>query len=258
MMRMAARADIIREIVDVCRRLADNHFVAATDGNVSARLSCGHILTTRTAINKGMVTESDLVEVNAEGTYVAGEGRPSTELGMHLYIYHERPDVQAVVHAHPVTATGFATARIPLDDCLFPEVIVGLGAVPLAAYATPSTSDVAASLAPFVRTANAILLANHGVVTYGSSLREALFAMEKVEHTASVAFIARMLGGARTLTSDELERLRTISVGSYGKDFSEKIACIVGPRADETLSEADVRAYVEQKLRNLRIIDDAS
>jgi L-fuculose-phosphate aldolase len=197
-----------------------------------------------------MVTEEDFVEITPDGQQLGGSGRPSTEVGMHLFIYSQRPDVHAVVHAHPVHATGFATARIPLDQCLFPEVIVGLGAVPLAHYATPSTAEVAASLQPFVKTSDAILLANHGVVTYGPDLLDAYFNMEKVEHAAHIAFVARMLGGARSLTDEEVEKLRKISVQSYGRDFSQRIACETGP-PEVDLAEDDIRKYVEEKLHAL-------
>ena len=225
--------------------------VTATDGNVSVRLDTGNILATRSGINKGMVTENDLVEMRPDGGQVAGKGKPSTEMGMHLFIYRQRPDVQAVVHAHPVYATGFATARIALDECMFPEVIVGLGAVPLAEYATPSTPEVAASLAPFVKTSDAILLANHGVVAYGADLLEAYFKMEKVEHAARITFVARMLGGAQSLSTADVDKLRQVSVQSYGKDFSGKIACSTD--SDPDLSEEEVKEYVAERLRRLGI-----
>src|SRR3989304_480918 len=140
----------VTDLVDICHRVYDKGYVSATDGNISARLENGNILATPTAINKGMVRPDDLVIVDPEGNLVSGLKRPSTELHMHLYIYRERPDVGAVVHAHPPHATGFATARIALTECLFPEVIVGLGAIPLASYATPSTSEVVESSAPFI------------------------------------------------------------------------------------------------------------
>jgi L-fuculose-phosphate aldolase len=242
------------KLVDISHRLYDRGMVTATDGNISVRLENGNILATRSGINKGMVTEDDLVEVTIRGEQVGGGGRPSTELGMHLFIYSQRSDVRAVVHAHPTYATGFATARIPLTECLFPEVIVGMGAIPLAEYATPSTGEVAQSLAPFVKNADAVLLANHGVVTYGSDLYDAYFKMEKVEHAAHITFVARMLGGERTLNSDDLEKLRKVSVESYGKDFSGKIACEIGENEVAEFSEEDVRRYVAQKLHTLGIV----
>jgi len=223
MMRMSDRKKnskqaIVAALVEVCHRLYEKGFVASTDGNVSARLPNGKILTTRSGINKGMVSRGDLVEVTLDGAVLKGKKKPSTELGMHLFIYRQRPDVHAVVHAHPVYATGFAAARIPLDQKVLPEVIVGLGTVPLAQYATPSTQEVADSLAPFVKSSNAILLANHGVVTYGLDLPDAWFRMEKVEHAAHITFVAKMLGGAKTLTPDEMDRLKSISLSSYGKE----------------------------------------
>jgi L-fuculose-phosphate aldolase len=208
---------IVAALIDVCHRLYEKGFVAATDGNVSARLPNGKILATRSGINKGMTSRKDLVEVTPDGV-ATGKVKPSTELGMHLYIYQQRQDINAVVHAHPVYATGFAVARIPLDQKVLPEVIVGLGTVPLAAYATPSTQEVADSLAPFVKSFNAILLANHGVVTYGQDLLDAWFRMEKVEHAAHITFVAKMLGGAKTLTTNEIHRLKSISLSSYGKE----------------------------------------
>ncbi len=250
-----SRADIARHLVLICHRIYEKGFVTATDGNVSARLTNGNILITPSALNKGRVKESDLVEVKADGTPITLSRKPSTELGMHLFIYQERSDVQAIVHAHPTYATGFATARIPLTDCLFPEVIVGLGAIPLAAYATPSTREVVDALAPYVKTADAILLANHGVVTYGSDLDDAYFKMEKVEHAAHIAFVARMLGGEQPLTSEEITKLRAVSDVSYGKDIDRNIACVPAERARQEemgVSDAEMKALIREVLREKR------
>ncbi|MBI4811345.1 MAG: class II aldolase/adducin family protein [Ignavibacteriales bacterium] len=247
-------------LVDICHRIYAKGFVTATDGNVSVRLENGNILTTRTAINKGMVTENDLIEVDKDGntiTHIHPPSsilyHPSTEIGMHLYIYSLRPDVNAVVHAHPPYATGFATAGQPLNECLFPEVIVGLGAIPLAEYATPSTEEVSKSLEPYVKIADAILLANHGVVTYGKDLWDSYFKMEKVEHVAHITFIARMLGGEKPLTPEDIEKLRAISQQSWGKDFSEKIACETScAKEDNSVSspsDEEIRELVKKMLR---------
>jgi L-fuculose-phosphate aldolase len=246
----------ITDLINVCHRVCDKGFVSATDGNVSARLENGNILATPTAINKGMVSPDDLVIVGPSGNLVSGLKRPSTELQMHLFIYQERPDVQAVVHAHPPYATGFATARIPLTECLFPEVIVGLGAIPLANYATPSTSEVVESIAPFVQSADAILLSNHGVVTYGADPFDAYFKMEKVEHAAQITFIARILGGEKVLSESDIEKLRKISAESYGKDFEMKIAC--NPSGEERkesalYTEEDLRAIVREVMERLGV-----
>ena len=207
------QSEIARQLVAVCRALYARGFVTANDGNVSVRLPNGNILTTPTSLNKGRVTENDLVEVTINGSPVGAGPTPSTELGMHLFIYQQRVDVHAVVHAHPTYATGFATARIPLDQPLYPEVIFGLGSIPLADFATPSTKEVADSIAPFVHSANAVLLTNHGVVTFGKNLDDAYFKMEKVEHAAHITFVARMLGGEKSLTVEQVGKLNA----TFGK-----------------------------------------
>ncbi|MBI5476708.1 MAG: class II aldolase/adducin family protein [Ignavibacteriales bacterium] len=247
----------IEILIDICHRLYANRFVTATDGNVSVRLDNGNILCTRSGVNKGVVTAEDLIEVGLSSKLTTHHSqpithKPSTEIGMHLYIYSQRPDVNAVVHAHPPYATGFATVRQPLNECLFPEVIVGLGAIPLAEYATPSTEEVASSLAPFVKVADAILLANHGVVTYGKDLWDAYFKMEKVEHAAHITFIARMLGGEKPLTQEDVEKLKAISNQSYGKDFSKKIVCETSCSSEEksvtSPSDEEIRELVKKML----------
>lgn len=223
--KIASRQKQVSALIDVCHRLAAKGFVAATDGNVSSRLPNGNILITRSGLNKGLVGKGDFVEVTSGGEAVSGRGAVSTELLMHLYIYGERPDVHAVVHAHPPTATGFAVARISLEACLLPEVIVGVGAIPLASYGTPSTDEVVQSIAPYVKKAQAILLANHGVVAYGPDPLDAFFKMEKVEHAAQIALVATMLGGAVPLSEEELTKLRQISRKSYGVSLDERLPC---------------------------------
>jgi L-fuculose-phosphate aldolase len=236
-------ADTIDQLTDICHRLYDNGFVTATDGNVSVRLENKNFLTTRTGINKGMATADDIIEVDIEGAVVSGNYRPSTELAMHLFIYSQRPDIHAVVHAHPPYATGFATARQPLTSCLFPEVIVGLSTIPFAEYATPSTVEVIKSIEPFVRQADAILLANHGAVTCGKDLLDAYFKMEKVEHAAHITFVARMLGGEKYLTKKDVDKLKAVSVESREKDFTEKIAC-------ELADKNNLRVETEDSLKD--------
>ncbi len=248
------RADLIREIVDVSRRLSAKGLVAATDGNVTARLGNGNFLSTRTALNKALTTANDIVEVNAMGEPVSSPLKPSSELGMHLFIYQERTDIGAVVHAHPPYATAFAVAGLGLDGCVFPEVIVGLGAIPLAEYATPSTPEVAASLAPFVKSATAILLKNHGVVTYGRDLNEAYDKMEKVEHAAHILLLARILGGEEKLTAEQLNKLKAVSLAAYGKQVPEGNACLPADparaREVEAPSNADLLSAIRHMIRS--------
>jgi L-fuculose-phosphate aldolase len=200
---------IVAAMIDVCRRLTAKNFVAATDGNVSARLPSGNILITPSGVNKGMLTEADLVEVRRDGTVAVG--RATTELKMHLFIYERRKDARAIVHAHPPYATAFAVAGIALVDPVLPEVILGLGEIPLAPYATPSTGEVPDSLMPFVEKHNAVLLSNHGAVTFGADLLDAYFKMEKVEQAAAIIYRARMLGRVRTLSDDDVAKLHSIT-----------------------------------------------
>ena len=183
-------------LIDICRRVESKGFVAATDGNISARLPKGNILATPTSLNKGFVTIDDLVELTIDGEQVSGKRKSSTEIKMHLSIYKQRPDINAVVHCHP-------------------EVIVQFGEIPLADYATPSTSELGESLQPFIQNHNAVLLANHGVVTCGKDLWEAYFAMEKVEQTAHMLFVAESLGGAYQLTKKEVSRLHELAKTVY-------------------------------------------
>ncbi len=225
---MPDRIDILRQLVNVSHWLAERGFVAATDGNVSARLPSGTILITPSGLNKGRVTAKDLVEVHPDGTVLRGKRKPSTEMDMHLFVYEKRPDIHAVVHAHPVHATAFAVARVPMTGAVLPEVILGLGGVPLATYATPSTREVRDSIAPYVMRANAILLANHGVLTMGASPDEAFFRMEKVEQAAHILSVAKALGGVHRLTPAELQRLRAISAKSYGIDPDAGFPCEAG------------------------------
>jgi len=205
-----SRSDIVEQLITVCHALYEHGYVTATDGNVSARLGNGNILTTRSVLNKGKTQSADLVEVNLNGDIVKGKAVPSTELKMHLYIYSQRPDAMAVVHAHPVYATGFAVAGKPIPNDVLPEVAVNFGGVPLARYGTPSTDSLALSLAPFIHTHSAILLQNHGVVTFGRTLEDAYFKMEKVEHAAHILTVAESLGGPVRLPQGEVERLRAV------------------------------------------------
>jgi L-fuculose-phosphate aldolase len=198
---------LIQDLIEICRRLEQKELVSATDGNVSVRTDRETFYTTRSGVNKGEVTPDDIIEVNDGGFTLNGTGKPSSELKMHLFIYKHRPDVQAVVHAHPPHATAFAVAGIPLNKPVFPEVLVKLGSIPVAPYATPSTDEVGKSIEPYVAAHNAILLGNHGAVTFGSSLKEAYYNMEKVEHAARITLYARLLGGERELTRGQVEEL---------------------------------------------------
>ncbi len=203
---MPSEREIRRTICEIGRRLYRFRMVAANDGNISCRLAADRIVTTPTGVCKGDMTADMLVTVDRSGR-VLSTGRPSSELPMHLFIYEQRPDVRAVVHAHPIYATAFATAGIGLNECVLPEVVMTLGSIPLAQYATPGTDELPESLRPYVQRYDAILLANHGAVTFGRDLWDAYFKMERLEHYAQILFLARRLGGERPLSRQEFDRL---------------------------------------------------
>jgi L-fuculose-phosphate aldolase len=196
-----------REICNIGRRMYQKGLVVAAEGNLSVRLDAQHILVTPAGSCKGRLTSKDLLVTDMCGRVVRGAGLPSSEIQMHLLYYRLRPDLWAVCHAHPPTATGFAAAGRPLESAVLPEVIVDLGKIPLAPYGTPGTLELCAGLEPLVRNCDAILLENHGVVTSGPDLRTAYQRMETVEQFARVMLTAELLGGAHLLPRAEVQKL---------------------------------------------------
>ena len=216
----------IRENMIECgRRLYNKGFVAANDGNISVKLNNHEILTTPTGRSKGFLHADELVTLDLGGNVITGGSKPSTEIQMHLAVYDERPDVRSVVHAHPPYATGFATANIPMADCVLAEIVTTLGSIPIAPYATPSTTELADSIRKYIRQADACLLANHGVVTCGKDVFDAYYKMERVEHYAHILFVAKMLGGERILGSEDVQKLSLIRA-TYGTQANANPGCI--------------------------------
>ncbi len=197
------------EIVEIGRRMYDRFFVAANDGNISARLGDDAVLVTPTGVSKGFMKPEDLVKVDLDGRVIeAREGcRPSSETPMHLAVYRARPDVRAAVHAHPPAATGFSVAGLALDVPVLPEMVIGVGTVPLVPYATPAGVDLQNVVAPYLPSYDAFLLANHGALTLGESLTKAYFKMESLELCARIRLVARMLGTENVLTPDDVGKL---------------------------------------------------
>lgn len=203
--------------------LHERGFVAAMDGNLSVRLDEDRILVTPTCLSKGAMRADDMVVVDGEGSHIAGRRHVTSEIGMHLLIYNRRPDVQAIVHAHPPTATGFAAAGIALTEPLVCEVVMGLGGIPLARYGTPGTSELAQTLEPYVGNYDAILMSNHGVVSYGDTLEHAYMKMETVEHFAQIALVTHLLGRQQPLQEVDIEKL----VLARSKYFGAKLAASI-------------------------------
>lgn len=196
-----------QDICAVGRWIHDRGFVASTDGNISVRLGAERILTSPTCMSKGMMAPEDMVIVDLDGRHVCGSRKASSEIAMHLLIYRLRPDVQAVCHAHPPIATGFAAAGIALDKPILCELVIGLGQVPVARYGTPGTPELSDAIEPFVGEHDAILMANHGAVTYGPDLLTAFLRMETTEHFAHVALVTELLGKQKLLSNVDVEKL---------------------------------------------------
>ncbi|HIE08307.1 MAG TPA: class II aldolase/adducin family protein [Armatimonadetes bacterium] len=205
---MASEWQVRQDIVEVGKRLWLKGFVAANDGNISARLPDGTVIITPTGVSKGFMRPEDLVKVDLDGNRLAGSREPTTELPLHLSVYRERPDVGGVVHAHPPTATGFAVAGITVETAILPEAILAFDGIPLAEYGTPGTEELVQSVMPYLKEHNAFLLANHGALTLGADVMEAYYRMERLEMVAQISIIARVLGGERRLPEEAVERLR--------------------------------------------------
>jgi len=201
-------AEARRQIVEAGRRLRDRFFVASNDGNLSARLSEDRILITPTSMNKGDVTAEQILTVDMEGKVVAGNLKPSSETKMHLAVFRARPDVQAIVHAHPPTATGFAACRIRLDqDVILPEVVFGLGKIGFAEYGTPTSDEIPKAVMKEIPDCEALLLSNHGALTVGSDVMQAYYRMEVLEMYARVRLVTRLLGEPKPLSATEVGEL---------------------------------------------------
>ncbi len=237
------------EIVRYGRMLHERGFVAAMDGNLSVRLDDDRILVTPTCVSKGSMRATDMVIVDLDGERVSGRRNVTSEIGMHLLVYRMRPDIQAIVHAHPPTATGFAAAGIPLTEPLVCEVVMGLGCIPLARYGTPGTSELAQTLEPYVPDYDAILMSNHGVVTYGDTLEHAYMKMETVEHFAQIALVTHLLGRQQPLKQVEIEKLLLARTKILWRQSSPRpCRCRSHPRNSVRSIQPGVRVQLERHL----------
>lgn len=209
--------ELREQICDICHKMWQLGWVAANDGNVSAKLEDGTFLATPTGISKSFITPEKLVHIDKEGNVLDGlEGyRPSSEIKMHLRCYQEREDVGAVLHAHPPVATGFAVAHQSLDDYSMIETVIALGSIPLTPYGTPSTYEVPKAIAPYLKEHDAMLLANHGALTVGADVLTAYYRMETLELFAKITLNARLLGGAKEISRENIDRLISMREG-YG------------------------------------------
>ena len=214
--------EAVEEILEIGRRMYAKNYVAANDGNITCMVSPSTLWTTPAGVSKGYMTEEMLVKADLDGHILQGTWKPSSELKMHLRVYRENPELTACVHAHPPAATAFAVAGIALDRPILPEAIVQLGVVPVAPYAAPGTQEVPDSIAPYCRTHNGVLLANHGALTWGTSLMQAYMRMESLEYYALLTmYTGSILGQASELSREQVDRLvetrSRLGIGTGGR-----------------------------------------
>src|SRR5436309_4614997 len=257
-MPLVSEAEFRAEITRFCHLIYEKGYVASTDGNISARLPNGHIMCTPTICNKGFVKPEDMVIIDSKGQRIKGDRKASSEMAMHLLIYEMRPDAQAVVHAHPACATAYAAAGIPLNKALISEVVLAVGCIPLAQYGTPGTPELTDELRPFVSMHDALLMSNHGVVTYGKTLEDAFNLMDTVEHFAKISIYTKVLGRERLLSSDDVEKLWVQRQKHYGLEGSETKTkdpmCPVTEGVSETISltRSELIDLIEKVVSNLK------
>lgn len=225
---MKPEYEVKNEICEIGKRIYNRGMVASNDGNISVKVGENEFLCTPTGVSKGFMTPEFICKVDRDGKVIeANPGyKPSSEIKMHLRVYKERPDVMSVVHAHPMYATGFAIAGIPLTQPIMPEAIITLGSVPIAEYGTPSTEEIPNAVSKYLPYYDAVLLENHGALTYGDSLLNAYHKMESVEFYAQLLFIAKQLGGPKELSEEQVQRLYEIRrqfgmTGKHPADFEQ-------------------------------------
>jgi L-fuculose-phosphate aldolase len=253
--------DLRLHIVEIGKLVYQKGWVAANDGNISIRLDENRILCTPTGVSKGMMKTDDLIVCDMRGKKIDGRLERTTEIDMHITIYETRPDIRSVVHAHPPVATGFAAAGRSLNLALLPEVIIGLGCVPLADYGLPGTSALTDGMLRYIPKYDALLMENHGAVCYGESVYKAFFKMETLEHFARITFVAEMLGGPKVLPRVEVDELFD-SMTRYGvrsrvgvepgcpvvaEDLGAAVAGIPGEKIEVTREE--LIALIDEAIR---------
>lgn len=224
---MQSELEIKKEMCEIGKRVYDRGMVAANDGNFSVKLNDNEFLCTPTGVSKGFMTPEYICKVDAKGNVIqANEGfKPSSEIKMHMRVYEQRPDVNAVVHAHPLYATSYAIAGIPLTQPIMPEAVISLGSVPIAKYGTPSTEEIPDAIEEYLQSFDAVLLENHGALSYSDSLLAAYHKMESVEFYARLLYQSTMLGGPKELNETQVESLYEIrkQFGMTGKHPADRM-----------------------------------
>ena len=209
---MVNEFEIKKQLCDIGKRIYNRNMVAANDGNISVKLNDNEFLCTPTGVSKGFMTPEFICKVDAQGNVIqANPGfKPSSEIKMHMRVYQKRPDVGSVVHAHPIYATSFAIAGIPLTQPIMPEAVIALGCVPIAEYGTPSTMEIPDNLEKYLPYFDAVLLENHGALTWSTDLNAAYMKMESVEFYAQLLYQSKLLGGPKEFDKENIKKLYEI------------------------------------------------
>ena len=215
-MGLRTEPELREELLRFGRLCWERHLLVAMDGNLSVRLPSGHLLCTRAGCHKGFLRDEDLLVVDGKGQVRRGEGKPTSEIFMHLRCYEERPDVHAVIHAHPPLCVAFTLAGVSMDRAVLPEVVLTLGSIPTAPYRTTGTPDLAAIVGEYARSWDAILMDTHGAICLGPDLLQTFCRLETMEHTALILATAQDLGGVRNLPPEEAVKLRRLGLTRYG------------------------------------------
>jgi L-fuculose-phosphate aldolase len=254
---MLTEQEARNQVVEICRLMYNKNFVVASDGNVSLKLSRNRLLTTPSGLSKGFLTPEQLVITDFAGKKLSGKLKPSSEIRMHLCAYQERPDINAVIHAHPPMSTAFSIAGVSLARCILPEVVLTLGSVPTTRYATPTTAEGPDVIREYIRDYDALILDRHGSLTVGHDLMSAFMKLEKVEHAALVTHHARQLGNVNLLTQQQIHKLLQTreELGIKGKkpNCVECGACLgketSASQPDKTTDQDTINIIVDEILK---------
>jgi len=211
-----SEAHIRQQMIRIARLCYERHLLVGLDGNLSVLLPDGSVLCTKAGCHKGLLTDDDLVVIDRRGSKIRGTGDPTSEMAMHLACYDARPDVRAVVHAHPPISVAFTVAGVSLAQCVLPEVVLTMGVIPTLDYRTTGTTDLAALVGEHIHQHDAVLMDRHGAVCVGDSLLEAFCRLETMEHMALIVKTARDMGQVQKLPPSEAEHLRSMGLKRYG------------------------------------------
>jgi len=233
------------DIIEICKRVYRNGWVAANDGNISIKMDADTVLCTPTGMSKGYLTPDQLIKVDMSGNKIEGELNPSSEVKVHIDVYKNKENINSVVHAHPPYATGFAVAGLALDQCIIPEIIVSLGSIPLAKYGTPSTFEIPEHVREYLKDHNVFLLENHGALSIGEDVYQAYYRMESLELFAKINLIARLIGNVNVLNEEEVRKIIGIRK-QFGLESTDYPGCrINGKFVKSEESEGNSSARIE-------------